>query len=266
MSYQEHAPAPGLAPFVECYWTTASPVARSVKRVMPDGCADIIVRIDEAHGAGPMGAEAVGTMRQASVVSSEPGVEFVAVRFNPGAAGLFLATPLGALTDQTVPLEDLWHGDAAMLAERLAACPDTAARIEMLNATLAERFADHHWYRMVAAAARRITCSRAPRQVSSLAAEIGTTTRTLERAFGAMVGMPPRMFVRVARLRRAVNLLHRQATASPAGMDWPDIVHTAGYYDQAHLAHEFAELAGVTPTQYLHEIVATVQSPHTPGM
>ena len=32
---------------------------------------------------------------------------------------------------------------------------------------------------------------------------------------------------------------------------WPDLAVDCGYYDQAHLIHEFQQLAGLTPAAYV---------------
>src|SRR5687768_2045682 len=62
-AYQEHAPPASLAQHVECFWSrTGSGAATGVSRshrVMPDGCADIVLAFD---GGVPTAALAVGTM------------------------------------------------------------------------------------------------------------------------------------------------------------------------------------------------------------
>jgi len=34
-------------------------------------------------------------------------------------------------------------------------------------------------------------------------------------------------------------------------VDWADVALAGGYYDQAHLAHEFREFSGLSPSSYL---------------
>jgi AraC-like DNA-binding protein len=39
---------------------------------------------------------------------------------------------------------------------------------------------------------------------------------------------------------------------NPAGpIDWGDLAHGAGYFDQAHFGHEFRAFTGLTPTRYV---------------
>ena len=42
------------------------------------------------------------------------------------------------------------------------------------------------------------------------------------------------------------RLLHRATD-----VDWADTAIACGYYDQAHMIHDFREFAGLAPTAYL---------------
>ena len=63
-------------------------------------------------------------------------------------------------------------------------------------------------------------------------------------------GASPKRFARTQRLKRVVAGLDGQA-----GADWAAVAFRHGYADQPHLADEFRELAGVTPTGYLRSRV-----------
>lgn len=95
--------------------------------------------------------------------------------------------------------------------------------------------------------------------------------RQLERIFECQVGLSPKLFARVARLRLALELSAR--TTVP---DWSSIAVDAGYFDQSHLIRDFRSLTGETPagfkrlqtgvpTQDQHSHVAFVQSSFSPG-
>jgi AraC-like DNA-binding protein len=58
-----------------------------------------------------------------------------------------------------------------------------------------------------------------------------------------LIGVTPKTLARIMRFN------HAQAMAR-AGGDWADIAAACGYADQAHLAREFVELSGSTPTAW----------------
>ena len=99
-------------------WTarvpSVAPGRAHTHRVLPDNCVDILWQDDGRP------AFAVGMMSSAILVASDGPVSTVAVRFKPGVAGAFLATPLHALTDRRADIDLLWgRSDADRLADAL---------------------------------------------------------------------------------------------------------------------------------------------------
>ena len=243
--YAEHAPGAALAPYVECFWTARADAAPPrPSRVLPDGCADVIVDL-----AGAPRAYVVGTMRRALVVPPAPRTDIVSVRFHPGAALPFFGVPLSELVDRAAPLDALW-GDAAAssLVDALASA-DPAARVARLQDVLLRRLAaaraDHALATRATALMRH---ARGRVSVAEVAAALGVGERRLERAFDAAVGIPPKQLARVLRFRAAVRLVGRGDAPR-----WTTIALDAGYADQAHFIREFRALAGVTPSAFAAE-------------
>ena len=115
-SYTEVRPSPGLAPWIECFWSIhAGPGPSLLNRVLPDGCSDLIVGV-----GGSPAAMIVGTMRVALVVPLVGPVTLLGVRFHPGAALRIFDTPLTELTDRRIPLHSLWGSAADELSKALA--------------------------------------------------------------------------------------------------------------------------------------------------
>jgi AraC-like DNA-binding protein len=246
--YAESAPSPALARWVECYWTSRGTVgAPRVNRVLPDGCADIIVDLSAAPYAF-----VVGPMRIAGVFDHVGRVDMFGVRFRPGAAAALLDAPLDALCDRHVPLDALWGRLAAELEESLASAPP-AERVACTERLLTQRLAragalarDADTVAQAVALMRR---ARGGAAVRDVAAALGVGERWLQRAFGHQVGYGPKMLGRVVRLQHAVRLLRERGEPRP----WTTIAYDAGYADQAHLVREFRALAGITPAAYAAE-------------
>ncbi len=95
--------------------------------------------------------------------------------------------------------------------------------------------------------------------IADLARETGWSARHLGARFRDEFGLTPKAAARVVRFDRARRLLQRRVMAggTPA---LADLAAAGGYYDQAHLAREFRELAGCAPSRWLAEEFRNVQA------
>jgi len=261
--YHEIPPTTALAPLIECFWSIrvgAAPLR--INRVLPDGCADLIVGVN-----GAPGAIVVGTMRSALMVPLGGPARLVGVRFHPGAALRIFDTPLTELTDRRLSLDQLWGSGVAELADALDRADTTegAARMERLLERRLSRGASRA-AGDEALAQRAVTLLRRARGsvgVREVAAALGVGERRLQRAFDRSIGLSPKVLGRVFRFRQAI----RQLDTASGAVSWAGVAAAAGYADQAHLIREFRALAGVTPAAYLRErrAVGFVQSPEVGG-
>ncbi|WP_326938482.1 helix-turn-helix domain-containing protein [Amycolatopsis rifamycinica] len=102
----EEAPPPGvLREVARCVWRSAS---EGPKRIVPDGCVDLVLGAGEVFVAGP------DTTAWSSV--TRPGEVLSGVRFRPGHAAAALGVAADELRDRRVPLGELW---GRTVAERL---------------------------------------------------------------------------------------------------------------------------------------------------
>jgi AraC-like DNA-binding protein len=84
--------------------------------------------------------------------------------------------------------------------------------------------------------------------VGAVIDKIGLSTRHFNQLFRDQVGLTPKLFCRVQRLRQVLYLL-----AGKERVDWLDIALKCGYFDQAHFIHDFRTFALCTPTVYLEQ-------------
>ncbi|WP_228894002.1 AraC family transcriptional regulator [Pseudoduganella aquatica] len=255
MHYKEFPPHPALRPYVACLWASASGgVARDGRpvshRVLPDNCIDILWQDTGAP------AFAVGMMTRAIHVASGQTVRTVAVRFRPGAAGLFLqpALPLHQLADRRTELDLLWgRSDADRLADGLwGGALDEGRRIALIERHLMARLAGLGGAAaspagaLVAAALHAIDGSGGALRIEALADGLGVSRQHLAAQFRARVGLTPKMYARICRFRRATGAL-----AQAAAPDWAGLALDCGYFDQSHLIHDFQEFSGGAPESFL---------------
>jgi AraC-like DNA-binding protein len=82
--------------------------------------------------------------------------------------------------------------------------------------------------------------------ISDVLGEIGLSERRFSRVFSEQVGLTPKLFHRVQRFQRTISSL-----PAMSDVDWARTAVDAGYYDQAHLIHEFRSFCSITPSVFI---------------
>jgi AraC-like DNA-binding protein len=197
--------------------------------VLPDVRCDVMWKRGRLLFCGPL------THGRASFAADEP---LIVASFDPIMIRRWLDIPLQLVTDRIVPLGDVAPHLEAALGEQFfkgsmkaIGLPANAIRISELD------------IRLYAAAAelRRVGSVRAA------ADRAGVSERQLERLFEIELGMRPKLFARILRLRRAIMLVCKGATLA-------DAATTAGYADQSHFNRNTRSLTGRAPSAILRHV------------
>jgi AraC-like DNA-binding protein len=239
MTYCEYAPHPALAPFVDRFWSNAGTLglARSASRILPDGCIDVVVDLEDGARA-----HVVGAMTSAMVLEPAAELCLLGVRFRPGGATSFLGSSAAELTDRVTDACDLGRPWLDRIRE-LEACTLPSAVRALQTVLLAGLSAAPAPDLRVAHVVSALFAPEPP-SIANLAQDLGWSRQHLARTLKEQVGVSPVQLARVARLQRALDALQRRAYASLA-----QAALQLGYFDQAHLARDFRELAGITPRE-----------------
>ena len=237
---------PRLSRFVR--WVRVYPdlTAQSVTepyRRLPDGELELSVRF----GGSECSASVIGTRTRLLEKPAANSASSLLVRFRPAGAYPFFGRPLSALTDQVVPLEELWRSEARLPLTAAGGSAVVANALSSLQSVLERGDAyDPALARSVRRAVQRIAAAPVLPRVPELAAELGLSERQLRRGFDRVIGLSPKHYLRVVRFRRALH-----EARSSHRRDWAAIAERTGYYDQAHLIADFREMAGMTPSALL---------------
>ena len=204
-------------------WHQTPATTDYLQRILPDGCMDLLWFGGQLVVAGPDAT--------AYVSPAPPGISYVGLRFPPGVGPAVFGVPAHELRDQRVPLDDLWPaGEVRRLAEQVHDAPDPAVVLEEIAMS---RFGPPD--PVIGAVAARL---RAGAPVAATADAVGLSERQLHRRSLAAFGYGPKTLVRILRMQRALALAR-------AGTPLATVAATAGYADQAHLAREVKDLAGI---------------------
>jgi AraC-like DNA-binding protein len=199
----------------------------------PDVATTLVLR--SLPGADPE-LVVMGPRTQALYYLGKPGPSCVKVRLQPGRARLLLGRSVRDLVDQVVPLSDLWGAPGQQLARHWA---DPARFAEALVAGVSSRPADFSHSELVREAATLLSTS----DIQDSAKRLHVSERHLRNLFTEGVGVPPKRFARINRVRTV--LAH--ARTRP----WSELAIEAGYYDHSHMTAEFRSIMGVPPSAFL---------------
>lgn len=229
-----------LAPYVETLWYCEGyQASHRQERVLPNGRFQLIIDLVPKRGTPVI----IG-MRTTHSILETPAIQCVmGVVFRPGGTLPFFGTPADEFYNLTVPLDQVWNFASADLRDHLLEAKSPAARMDLLEAALLQRLKPvselHGTVRYMLSEFDRTPSAAG---ILGVARNTGMSRRRLTQLFREQVGLTPKLY---CRLRRFQQVVHR--IASGASIHWAQVSLEGGYYDQAHMAHEFREFSGVSP-------------------
>ncbi|MFI9819051.1 DUF6597 domain-containing transcriptional factor [Streptomyces sp. NPDC052013] len=175
-------------------------------------------------------------------------VRLVGVHFKPWGLSPFLGIPAAELHNRWVPVGAVWQRALERMRNRLGDTASATETLRVMEQELRSRLTGTpaRGLDLVLHTGRRLETSHGAVPVGALTEAAGVSGTHLATQFKSHVGVTPK---RVARIYRFARLLLSVDPLRP--VDWSDLAHTAGYFDQAHLSKEFKDFTGHTPTEYL---------------
>ncbi|MBI3887157.1 MAG: helix-turn-helix transcriptional regulator [Opitutae bacterium] len=244
----EQAPRPALRPLVASFLVVEFPVRHRDAHLPATGPVAAFsfqggCRLDGERWAPR--AAFTGLRETMRTHEHDAGHRVLLARFTPVGAAAFLRAPLDEFSGTTADLADILErpGELAGLHERLAGARNHGRRVGLLEDFLLARISRSAPDPLVAAAVAWVERSGGAGRIAELTRHIGLSQSALERRFRRSVGITPKKFASLVRLRRAVQL-------RAGGADFTTVALAAGYFDQAHLTNDFRRATGRTPQAF----------------
>lgn len=239
-------PTPAIADLVDQFWHVRWSLAAD--EVIDQRIIDLpAVTLTIETGETPAPLLVTGVQTQAWRRRIRGTGDVFGIRLRP--AGLAVVSDLEAagLVDQARPVTPELDARLHRVMSGIARARDPLARAEsaeqLMLAALADRPAADAGL-LVNAAVDLLRQPYRSRTVAELAAELGFTERTLQRACRLSVGKGPKWLIQRVRLQQAALLLLTD------DRDVADLAAELGYADQAHLTADFRRVSGWTPGRY----------------
>ena len=242
-SFQMRAASPPLDAFVALIWICErEPERWSQERLLPGGSVELVVDL-----AAPAAADCIsGPHSHFFLLDTTRRQRLVGVHFKPGGAFPFLTPPLCELRNAEVALDGVWGGVARELREQLGEAETDAERFAIVERVLLQhgrgRMQHHPAVRFALREFARVPHVRTIAEVSDA---VGLSQRRFIELFNEQVGLTPKVFCRVRRFQGAIRRAHRNGA-----INWSQLAVDCGYFDQAHLIHDFQAFSGLTPAAW----------------
>ncbi|HEY6748990.1 MAG TPA: helix-turn-helix domain-containing protein [Mycobacteriales bacterium] len=175
-------------------------------------------------------------------------VRVVGVHFKPWGLSPFLDVPSAELRDRCVPMDAVWGRSPQRVRDRIGEAGSAGAALDAVEDELLSRLvpAPPGGLTLVRRTAGLLHSSWGAVPVGALTDAAGVSGTHLATQYKLHLGVTPK---RVARIYRFARLVLSLDARGP--VDWAELAHDCGYFDQAHFSKEFKDFTGLTPTDYL---------------
>ena len=152
------------------------------------------------------------------------------------------------LVNEGVAIGDVIGQSAIGLRDGVMLASDFDGRVGAAEHWLGHKFHMSSPVDLVARSAAALQRAGGRLSVRALAHRAELSDRQFTRRFERQVGLTPKLFARTVRLNAVL-----EAKARLPSRSWTDLVHEAGYADQAHFVRDCRALAGSAPASFFAE-------------
>ncbi|NLD99483.1 MAG: AraC family transcriptional regulator [Fibrobacter sp.] len=175
----------------------------------------------------------------------EAGVVFVS--FYPAGACHFFNFPLSEIENQSIDMTSITK-DVSLVEELLFTAHTVKQKISVIEKFLLDRYTPVpvHDSLLVQKGVRLIKESKGNVHAASLADQLATTPKTLERKFSHYLGKTTKQMIKLFRFQGVLEDFSTNKTLNLA-----DHAVNNGYFDQSHFIHDFKKFCGYTPGEFV---------------
>lgn len=254
LTYKEHKVKADLAAYIKKIWVidnSKNENAELGKAVLPNGCFNIAVVIGK--GATIItrkstfhlkeGIYFCGQMTKSVLVDICPSTKISIVQLFAWSPSQFTSLDMSLYTDSLVEMNHasqpyITNEDSLTSEQEIEQCIDKIIpRIQQLGN---KDF-------LIKRCCEIVLENRGGISVQVLVTCVGSSIRIVQKKFKKAVGLSPKQYITIVKLRETVNqLAYPEETAKP-------FLHLAvdnNYFDQAHFNHTFKSVIKVTPNKF----------------
>ena len=251
---RQAATAPQLKPFLRKYAQLEVSAPNAVEiwpipaRSIP--CLEFTFgdpyRIRDIHGL------LLGTTRPAMLIGAKTfqkirlelkgHVETFTVLFQPTGIQRLFSLPGEVLVNEHYEADDVLGSSFSVLRMELGDATSFDERVQIADRFFTRLIPQSDGRDGFEAAIGRMVAGQGCLRVQTLADGTGLGLRQFERQFTSRLGIGPKVYARILRFEAAI---HKKSFSS---LNWTAIACELGYFDQAHMIHDFQSLSNEKPS------------------
>lgn len=238
-------PITPLAHLVRHFLILESPgTEKTLHRLIPDGNPGLVFHYGAPIHPFPKSFAYGQVTRPHNIVSTGKLATFIVV-LRPHALTPLTGLPAYTFTDTAIALQDIWGPKANLLEKQMVNASDHQTRVEQIQAFLLQKITHRpSGNELIEHSLRHLEEQQNP-NIEQLAGQLSIGRRTLERTFGAAIGISPKQFAGIIRTQHFLKALSQTHTENIT-----QLAYEFGYYDQSHLIRDFKTKTGITPGKY----------------
>ncbi len=168
------------------------------------------------------------------------------ILLQPAALHQLFGLDMTGLTGEGIAARDVLGKHAVELDSAVRSAPDFPSRVAAAERWFGKMLERSSPDDGIADTSRRLLMARGNVRISALASQSGLSDRQFQRRFTTQVGLSPKLYARTTRFDTALTAHRLHPKKS-----WTQIIHDAGYFDQAHFIRECHALVGLPPGAFI---------------
>ena len=260
MIYRIHKPAFPLSQYIDFFFYYEGYVAgHTMEKLLPDGSVDLLIDLtetpkklfhnEEATSYTSLRKGWISGMKTDYILIDASVSQMIGVHFNPGGCYPFVDFPMSEINNRTIELDLVWGNDISLVREAILYEASAEKRFEVLEHYLLRKGKNKMGgHALVQYSVNQLVQSPQMWTIRGLSGKTGVSAKHLITLFKKYVGLSPKMFSRINKFQKVIQLIEKQQK-----VDWSGLAYECGYFDQAHFIKEFRDFSGLNPVSYLEK-------------
>ena len=257
LKFRRVEPASPLRHLIQGYWQIEAGYQPELLDLVPDGYPEIAFLLQNkmtftSANQQPMAmpwAGVIGQLTNRFISILSPHSKIIFIKMYPWTPSLLFGLPVFNLNNNVTDLEVLTcDREFRQLARDIRSMERIEDAVPLLDAFFLKKLALKKLETpFLAFAVQQIFQTNGTTSIESLRQNIQASRRYVEKLFKKNIGVSPKQYARMIRVKKASILLqHKNFNGQIAS-----VAAKLDYYDQSHFLKDFKMVVGKTPTEFL---------------